>query len=187
MNLRTIAATALCAGLAACTTAGSPLSGIFGNEPPPQVAATRAAIAEEVFHCPPVWVPDGAAAVQSYGGRTGDPQALRSQIALGTLARECLAAEDGSILVRVGIEGRALIGPAGGPGRYEAPVQVVIKRRDRIIASRSRRVAVTIPPGAAQAPFTLVEEGLLVPPQDSQEFEIEVRMGGGPARGRGPG
>jgi hypothetical protein len=185
MNLKTVSALALCAALGACTTAGG-LSGLFGNEPPPQVAATQAAIAEEVFHCPPVWVPDGAAALQNYGGRAGDPQALRSQIALGTLARECLAAPDGSIMVRVGIEGRALIGPAGGPGRYEAPLQVVVKRRDRIIASRTRRVAVTIPPGAAQAGFSVVEEGLVVPPQDSQDFEIEVRLGGGAARaGRG--
>jgi hypothetical protein len=63
-------------------------------------------------YCPPVGVIDGGAALQSYGGRTGDPSALRNQIALSNFARECVGRPDGATLVKVGIEGRALLGPA---------------------------------------------------------------------------
>src|SRR5690349_21631280 len=65
--------------------------------PPPMKQATG-----DVF-CPTVAVADGGAALQSFAGsRTGDPAALRSQIAIGDLARECNSRPDGSTVVKVG-------------------------------------------------------------------------------------
>lgn len=191
-----IAATGLCLGvvLSGCNStssegAGSTLRNLvmFGGTTVPPAAAS---VGLEAY-CPPVGVIDGGAALQAYAGRTGDPNSLRNQISLSNFARECMGRPDGSTIVKVGVEGRALLGPgAAGGGRFEAPVRVVIKRGDRVIATRFRRVPVTIASGETQGSFVVVEENLVVP-ADTGEFEIEVGLGGAGAaerparRGRG--
>ena len=99
-------------------------------------AAPQAGI--EVKDCPRVDVTEGGAALRTYaGGRTGSPEALRSQLTISNVARECIGRPDGTIVVKVGVEGRALIGPAGAPGRFDAPIHVVVKRGERVFANRS--------------------------------------------------
>ena len=114
--------------------------------------------------------------VFSGGGKTGEPSALRHQISIGQLARECATQPDGSIVVKVGLEGRALVGPAGTAGRFDTPVTFVIKKGSRVLASRTQRVSVAVPPGEARASFIAVEERLVVPP-DIGQYEIDVGLG----------
>lgn len=140
--------------------------------------------------CPQVDVAPGGAALMAYGGRVGDPNALRNQLTIANLARECIVQPDGSVLVKVGVEGRALLGPSGSGGRFDAPLRFVVKRGDKVLGTRARRVAVAIPSGETQASFTVVEDGLVVPAQYASDFEIEVALGsakGGaaPARRKG--
>jgi hypothetical protein len=133
----------------------------------------------EVPDCPRVDVVEGGAALRTYaGGRTGSPESLRSQLTISNVARECIGQPDGSIAVKVGVEGRALIGPAGSGGRFDAPVRVVVKRGDQVFANRVRRIPVTVPAGESQGAFVTVEEGILVPP-GTGDFDIEVGLGGG--------
>jgi hypothetical protein len=88
--------------------------------------------------------------------------------------------------VRVGVEGRALLGAGGGgAGRYTVPVRIVVKTGSRVIAERVRQATVAIPAGDTQGSFTLVEEGLVVSPADAGSFEIEVGLGGMGGRRRG--
>jgi hypothetical protein len=130
-------------------------------------------------YCPGVSVMEGGAAIQVYsGGRVGDAGALRSQVTLGQIARECTLQADGSVLVKVGVEGRALQGVAGGTGRLDVPVRVVVKRGSTVFASRALNTAVQIPVGDTQGSFAVVEDGLIVPASASQDFEIEVGLGG---------
>ncbi|MGU3541309.1 hypothetical protein ACLBXP_25940, partial [Methylobacterium sp. A54F] len=84
---------------------------------------------------------------------------IRTQITLGRLARECARLEDGSIMVKVGDEGRVLLGPAGSPGSSEVPVTVSIRYDEKPVTVRSRRVSVAVPAGSAQGFFSFVEEG----------------------------
>lgn len=136
-------------------------------------------------YCPPVEIADGGAAIQAYaGGQAGDASALRSQVSIRQLARECVGRQDGSTVVKVGVEGNALIGAGGGAGRFNVPVSIVIKRGSTVIASRSRQVAVAIPAGDSRASFTVVEEGFVVPASDVYSFEIEVSLGARAAAGK---
>ncbi len=183
------------AGLAGCSSTSSEGGGgtlrnllMFSGTPVPPFGGTTvppaAASAGIEAYCPPVGVIDGGAALQAYAGRTGDPNALRNQISLANFARECTGRADGAILVKVGVEGRALLGPgAASGGRFEAPVRIVIKRGDRVVATRFRRVPVTIPAGDTQGSFVMVEEDLVVPP-GTGEYEIEVGLGGSGAAER---
>lgn len=133
-------------------------------------------------YCPPVDVPEGGAALRSFGGKGGDNASLRNQITLGRVARECNRLQDGSITVKVGIAGQVLLGPAGSPGRFEAPLTIAIKYGDKVVVSRSKRVAVSVAPGEAQGLFTIVEDGLIVPPAMTGEYDISVGLGGASAR-----
>jgi hypothetical protein len=141
------------------------------------------AIAPEDAFCPQIGVAEGGAAL-----RSGDGSAVRSQVMLGQLARECLGQSDGSTLVKVGVQGRALLGVGGSAGRFDVPVRVVVRQGDRVIANRVRRAAVQIPPGDTQGSFAVVEDGIVVPASAAQDFEIEVGLGGaaaGTSRRRG--
>ena len=185
------AALATCAALSGAPASaqgiGETLSNLFkfgGTTVPP--AAPRPT---DEAYCPTVGVIEGGAALRAYsGGRTGDPAALRHQISVGQLARECVEQPDGSILVKVGLEARALLGPAGSPGRFDAPVSFVIKRGDRVLSSKSLRIAVAVPPGETQGSAVVVQDGLVVPPRTG-EYEIDVGLvqGGAPARSAGRG
>ncbi len=169
--------------LAGC---GAPGEGGFGvgdmlltagtTQAPAQAAETR-----DVY-CPTVEVMDGGAVIQARGG--GDAGSIRSQIALGDLARECVGQPDGTTLVRVGVEARALLGTGGSAGRYDVPVQIIVKDGSTVFANRSRRVAAAIPAGQTQTTVSIVEEGIVVPAASVDSFEIEVGLGARAAAGR---
>jgi hypothetical protein len=132
-------------------------------------------------YCPMVSVIEGGAAIQP-GGRAGSPDPMRGQISLGHLARECRAQTDGSVVVKVGVEGLALAGAAGGIGSTNVPVRIVVRSGSTVIADRVRTAAVAIPAGQTQAVFAVVEDGIVVPPSAAESYEIEVGLGGAPAR-----
>ncbi len=147
---------------------------LYGSPSAPPPSPTR----PEDVDCPRVTIPEGGAALRAYsGGRTGAPEALRHQLSIVDVARECLGQPDGSILVKVGVEGRALIGPAGSAGQFDAPIRIVIKRGEKVLASRGQRAAVAIRPGELQGSFVAVEDRIVVPP-DTGDFDIEVSLGG---------
>ncbi|HEX8168339.1 MAG TPA: hypothetical protein VF601_21445 [Beijerinckiaceae bacterium] len=170
---------AACAAVAAAAPAsaqsiGDTLSNLFkfGGTTEPKEAPRETG---DVY-CPTVGIIEGGAALRAYtGGKVGEPSALRHQIAIGQLARECAEQPDGSILVRVGVEGRALLGPAGQAGRFDAPVTFVLKRGDRILATRTQRISVAVPAGDTQGSFVTVQDGLVVP-AGVGEYEIDVGL-----------
>ncbi|MGU3359943.1 hypothetical protein ACLBWX_06365 [Methylobacterium sp. M6A4_1b] len=133
-------------------------------------------------NCPTVAVPEGGAAIQVYAGRAGDSTSLRHQVTIGRLARECAKLQDGSVSVKVGVEGQVLLGPSGKPGRFDAPVTISIKVGDKVLVSRAHRVSVPVAPGAAQGLFSFVEDNLLVPAAMTRDYDIEVRLGGAPQK-----
>jgi hypothetical protein len=171
------------AGLLALTGCGSTSGGgssfadmllTGGLAPPP---AQQGASADT--YCPAVGVADGGAAIQAYaGGQVGRAESLRSQVTLGQLARECTLQPDGSVLVKVGVEGLALQGAGGAAGRFDVPVHVVVKSGSTVLANRVRRATVAIPTGDTQGSFAIVEDGIVVPRSAAQDFEIEVGLGG---------
>jgi hypothetical protein len=140
------------------------------------LAPVQAKPADDVY-CPTVTVADGGSAIRS----GSDSSTLRSQISISNLARECLGQPDGSTLVKVGVEARALLGTGGSAGRYTVPVQIVVKDGSTVIASRSRSAVAAIPAGGTQASVTIIEDGIVVPAAQANSFEIEVGLGG---RGR---
>jgi hypothetical protein len=184
VGLRAALTVAACLTMSACSStsegggAGGMLNAFFyGGSVPPSLPPDQAEVP-----CPQVGIAPGGAAINSYaGGRTGAPEAMRSQLSIVNLARECRGRPDGAIVIKVGVEGRALVGPAGGAGHFDAPVRFAIKEGERVVASASRRASVTLRPGETQGSFLVVEEGLVVPP-GTRAFDIEVGLGGSAER-----
>lgn len=173
------------ASLAACSSVsgdgeGNPIANVFlyggPTVPPPLELPLLDA------PCPQVDILPEAAALRAYAG----PQAnanLRSQVAIANVARECVVAEDGSsFLIKVGVELRALLGPRGAPGRFDAPLRIVLRDNTQTFAERRARASVAIPQGGTQASVVIVEEGMRVPAGVGGNYLIEVGIEGGGRR-----
>ena len=91
----------------------------------------------EASSCPAVLVLDGRAAMKQGG----------AQVSISNLARECIEKPDGTIVVKVGVEGLALLGSGGGGGRFSVPVVFQIRQGERVVVNRTRQAPVAIAPG----------------------------------------
>jgi hypothetical protein len=173
-------------GLSVLTGCGAPGEGGFGVGDMLLTAGTTLTPAQSAeirdVYCPTIDVVDGGAAIQVRGG--GEAGSVRSQVALGEVARECVGQPDGSTLVRVGVEARALMGAGGSSSRYDVPIHIVVKDGSTVFANRSRRVAAAIPAGQTQTTVSVIEEGIVVPASYANSFEIEVGLGSQAAASR---
>lgn len=177
-------AAALAMGLVVSTSARAqvldnltgPLKRLFDRGVPvaPQVPV------DNIVDCPRVDIIKGAAALRVYAGAGAEGGALRHQISIVDTASECVATS-GGVVARVGLAGRALLGPSGAAGTFTAPVTVLIKRGDAIVARRARTVSVAIPPSGQQGAFSFIEEGIAIPAGDGVSIEAGVgNIPGGP-------
>lgn len=167
--------------LAACSSTGSGDEGgnavknffVYGGTTVPAAAPTPVI---EVADCPPVTVTEGGAALRTVAGGA-EAAAVRSQLSIAEVARECVGRPDGAVIVKVGVQVRALLGAGGSNARFDTPVSIVLKRGDQVVASRSPRVSLAIPPGQVEQSAVVVESNMVVPP-GAGEFDIEVGLGG---------
>jgi hypothetical protein len=129
----------------------------FGSAAPPPVAQ----VAEEEVECPPVSVEAGGAAIRLQAG--GSSEGVRSQVSITDVVRECTRGPGGSVNVRVGVEGRALIGPAGSAGGHFASLRVYVRKGEQILSTRTARVGATVSAAEGSAPWAHVENGVSIP------------------------
>jgi hypothetical protein len=127
--------------------------------------------------CPSVLVRNGASTWQTpTGGATTD---LRYQASLGQMARECALLGD-TMTVKVGIEGRLLVGPKGAPGNIEVPLRLALVEegpQPKSIWTKFYAVPVSLQPGQSGTPFTHVEDDLtfvMPPSKDITAYVIYV-------------
>ena len=142
-----------------------------------KVAATAPSGPDPNLECPGVTVRSGAAtlAVNTPGV---EPSAtnLRFQATVSQTAREC-AVSAGNMTMKIGIQGRVILGPAGTPGKYEVPMRLALVREGvepRTIWTKLYRVPVNISAGETNVPFVQVEEGMSFPLPSARDLEAYV-------------
>jgi hypothetical protein len=177
--LRIIAILAVAGLLGGCSHTGSSADNTIGNllafnTTNPAAAPARAADVTQI-DCPEIEVLGGAAALR-IGGQ--ENATVRYQYSMGQVAREC-AVDNGQIDIKVGVEGRVLLGPAGGPGSFQVPVRIAIRREaDQTAAvSKAYRIPATIAPGESQTQFSMVSDVMQVPylrPRADDDYTIVV-------------
>ena len=134
--------------------------------------------------CPEVDISDGGATARVGGP---DRQSVRYQFDITDVAREC-DPQGGQFALKIGVAGRLLIGPAGSPGAYSSTLHVTVKREadGKPVFAKTLNVAVNTE-GAAQAPFRIVTEPVLLPLTRAHlddDYSIEIGLGSGGGGGK---
>lgn len=166
--------------LGACSSGPSmpSLSSIFGSNSP--AAASNASAAQTLptdFECPGVAIRRGAGTL-SVSANPAEPTALnlRYQVGIADTARECRLV--GTMLsMKVGVQGRVVVGPAGGPGQIDVPLRIAIVQEGvepKTLVSKLQRLAVTVPPNDFNVGFTHVEDELIFPMPKGNEIDSYV-------------
>lgn len=188
-----VSALALCVAVAGCQSQGEPSGSgqpnswrlaFLGNTQaiPPEKSVEST---DRNLNCPSVTVQEGGAAYRI--GRPGSGE-IAHQASLAETARECRFSGS-SLSLKVGLQGRMLIGAAGRPGTFSAPVRVQVKRGDAVVASRVARVSVTIPQNETSASFVHIEDNITLPvgvndPAEEYDIIVGFDQGGGQGEAR---
>jgi hypothetical protein len=149
-----------------------------------QAAATGTTVAQaqpatestSVSYCPTVDVRPGTSSLAFNAPGGEGAMGLRYQATLGQTARECSAA-GGNLNMKVGVQGRIILGPAGGPGTIEVPVRLALVQdgpSPKTHWTKLYRIPVSIGEGVPNVAFTHVEEDLTVPMPAGSTIESYV-------------
>jgi hypothetical protein len=177
---------ALCVPAAAESVTDKLNSWFFGSKPDSNAPATEANTPAEL-ECPGVEVRQGASTMSiNAPGADAGPMNTRYQVTIGQTARECVPL-GGTMTMRVGVQGRVLLGPAGGPGQVDLPLRVAVVQEGpdpKPIVSKLARLSVSVPPGQTAVPFMHVEQDLTFPmPRPSVLENYVVYVGFDPDAG----
>src|SRR5260370_7675916 len=139
-------------------------SGRRARPPSPGEAAAAQPVASD--DCPTVDIRSGAS-TYAVGPPGADPTAttLRFQATVARTARECTVLA-GNMTLKVGVQGRVILGPAGGPGPIEVPIRLPPGQGGvgpKTIWTKGYRVPVTLPPGQTNVPFGHIEGDVTFP------------------------
>ena len=101
---------------------------------------------------------------------------LRYQLSFGQTARECLVL-GGVMTIKVGVQGRVILGPMGSPGQVGVPLRYAVVREGpepKTIVTKFKRLPVTVGPDQTHVQFVDVEEGLSFPAPPRSEIDAYV-------------
>jgi hypothetical protein len=150
----------------------------------PATDAQALATADPNFDCPVADIRSGASTLRLPSGADTTSNTLRYQATIGRLARECQV-RAGTMTVKVGVQGRVIVGPAGGPGQIDIPLRYAIVREGpepKTILTKLNRFPVSVGDGQTSAPFLQVEEDLTFPiPRGAELDSYVVYVGFDPA------
>jgi hypothetical protein len=184
-----VAAALLTGGLALAACSGTGTSDMFSlgglpswfTSPSSSTARNAQASAEPTpsmdDDCPVVDVRTGAStlaiATKTEGATAND---MRYQLSFNQMARQCFRA-GATVRMRVGVQGRLVVGPAGAPAQADVPVRYAVVREGvepKTIVTKFRRIPVAIPSGTTNVPFTDIEEDLSFPMPSLLELQAYV-------------
>jgi hypothetical protein len=164
---------------ACCVVAASPAQSqslgdrfkeMFGVKSHPEQTAPASgatASAPDDLTCPPVTIRAGAStyAVGLPGKPASGPD-LRYQATIGETARECdYNTDTHQIAIKVGIQGRVIVGPAGAPSTVEVPLRVAVVEdgvSSKTIATKAYTVTVNLS-GDGGGTYSFVSDDIAYP------------------------
>jgi hypothetical protein len=126
-------------------------------------------------YCPDLRVREGTEVIRRYErGKEDDAGSIIWQASIGDTARECLYDTQGNVTIRIGVSGRVLAGPKGGPGVVNLPLRIaVIKHQQAVLYSEVKPLAITIPASNSTV-FRNVYEATVPSPGRDRNYLIYV-------------
>jgi hypothetical protein len=146
-------------GYSGASTPGDVFTGSTAK--PPQIVVA----AQPDINCPAIEVRRGASTLTIAPPGPQSAMTVKYQGSFVRQARECTVVE-GNMVIKVGVEGRVVVGPAGGPGQVNVPLRfaVVQETPSGIRAITTKFVIVPVNVTAdGNTLFTYVEEGITFP------------------------
>jgi hypothetical protein len=146
------------------------------HAPPLQAGRTPKNEAEgtEEFDCPVIDIREGASTLMVQGPGEATPLSLRYQASFVRAARECIV-KGKDVTIKVGVQGRVILGPAGGAGQMSIPLRYALVHeemgRTRMIWSKLYVLPLNIQGQQPNVPFEHVEEDMTVPIPKASELE----------------
>jgi hypothetical protein len=144
------------------------MSNLFGASRQASAQATGSVSSDDI-DCPNVDIRPGSSTLAIAGTGTGSSTLdLRYQASIGRTAREC-ALLGATMTMKVGVQGRVMLGPNGGPGQVDIPLRYALVHEGpepKTIVTKLHRFPVTIGPGQTGVSFTHIEEDLTIPVPD---------------------
>ena len=161
------------------TPASSPGSSTFANtvfgRPAQPTGETRMTLTSEF--CPISDVRDGTAVHRISERNDPNPLSLRYQATIVDTARECTL-NGADLVIKVGVEGRVIVGPKGGAGSMNVPLRIaLVKDLQTPVWTKLYTIPITIPAGSPNVTFTHVEENIVLQSpkaEDVQRYRIFV-------------
>jgi hypothetical protein len=159
---------------------GGRLANFFSGAKPGVTQPAAPTPSAPEIDCPGVDIRAGASTLNVAGktaqaGQSGVND-VRYQLSFGQTAREC-AVQAGTMNIKVGVQGRVVLGPMGGPGQVEVPLRYAVVREGpepKTIVTKFKRIPVTVPPDQTHVPFVDIEENLSFPTPSNSELEAYV-------------
>jgi hypothetical protein len=127
-------------------------------------------------YCPELRVVNGAELVRRYErGHEEDPKYVIWQASFGKTARECLYDAQGGLTLKIGVSGRVIAGPKGGPAATVAvPLKIaVVKHREKVLATEDFSQDVVLPAQGSSV-FTQVKQIVVPSPGDDRDYVVYV-------------
>lgn len=154
------------------------ISSLFGRSAQQESPRAPATPVTEEFDCPRIDIRAGASTLLINSGQTsgedGNALGLRYQGTFVRAARECRVTGN-MVNIRIGVEGRVILGPAGGPGQVTIPLRFALVTETlnstKPIWSKLQVINVDIPPQTPNVNFTHIVEDLTVPIPSAAELE----------------
>jgi hypothetical protein len=131
----------------------------------------------DMSECPPVDIRQGASTLTINGpGAEPSVMSLRYQGSIAQTARECRLV-GGNLTIKVGVQGRIIPGPAGGPGQVEVPLRYALVREGpdpKTLWTKLYTFPVVVNDADTSVTFTHVEEDMTVPKPQGAELDAYV-------------
>lgn len=143
---------------------------------PAAASSAQPASSETKVNCPPTDVRQGAATLQMTAPGEDNAMAVRYQATFSRTARQCTVSA-GTLTIKVGVQGRLVLGPAGTPGETHVPLRYALVQegiQPKTIWSKLYMLPVAITADQPSVPFTHVVEDLVVPLPPGDELDRYV-------------
>ena len=155
-------------GSSSLSSSLSSLNVFDSNKATTGTAADGAAANPSDIECPSVIVRTGASTLMIGDNSKANESGVMSLRYQGTIirtARECNVTA-GVVTMKVGIEGRIITGPAGGPGTVDVPLRVAVVQNGvtpKPIVSNFGKETVTVGQQVDRVAFTHIDENIVFP------------------------
>jgi hypothetical protein len=130
------------------------------------------------FNCPGIDYRQGAATYNITDSKSTENAALNVKYLASFVktARECDVHGD-NVTIRVGVQGRVVVGPAGSPGTVTIPLRYALVKEGlepMVVWTKFFSFNVSIPSTNLNVPFTHIEEEMTVPIPKADELTAYV-------------